>query len=120
MHVVLVNMAACAISRKIRDYSTAKQSKDTDRTVEHTFSIALLVGSSLHSSSSLLSLRIDAIIRDTVFNATKTGTSIVTFLAGLLATSAGVLNLATLCTDKRLLLGWGEAVDEWIDVHRHL
>jgi hypothetical protein len=113
-------MAACAISRKIRDYSTAKRNKDTDRTVEHTFSIALLVGSSLHTPSSLLSLRIDAIIRDTIFNAAKTRASIVTFLAGLLATSAGVLDLATLCTDKRLLVGGGEVVDEWVDMHRHL
>jgi len=113
-------MAACAISRKIRDYSTAKQRKDTDRTVEHTFSIALLVGSSLHTPSSLLSLRIDAIIRDAIFNAAKTRAGIVTLLAGLLAISASVLDLATLCTDKGLLVGWGEVVDERIDVHRHL
>jgi hypothetical protein len=113
-------MAACAISRKIRDYSTEKRKKDTDRTVEHTFSIALLVGSSLHTPSSLLSLRIDAIISDAVFNAAKTRAGIVTFLAGLLATSAGVLDLATLCTDKRLLLGWSEVVSEGIDMHRHL
>jgi len=94
MHVVLVNMAA--------------------------FSIALLVGSSLHTSSSLLSLRIDAIIRDAIFNAAKTRTGIVTFLACLLAAGAGILDLATLCTDKRLLLGWREAVNERIDMHRHL
>jgi len=113
-------MAACAISRKIRDYSTAKRKKDTDRTVEHTFSIALLVGSSLHTPSSLLSLRIDALIKGAIFNATKTRAGIITLLAGLLAIGAGVLDLAPLCTDKRLLVGWGEVVDERIDVHRHL
>src|SRR5258705_13914182 len=99
-------MAACAISRKIRDYSTANRKKDTGRTVEHTFSIAFLVGSSLHAPSSLLPLRIDAIITNAIFNATKTRTGIVAFFAGLLATSAGVLDLATFCADKGLLLGW--------------
>lgn len=94
LHVVLVNMAA--------------------------FSIALLVGPSLHASSTLFPLRIDAIIRDAIFDAAKTRTGIVTLLAGLLTIRAGILDLTTLCADKRLLLGWSEGVRERIDVHRHL
>jgi hypothetical protein len=69
---------------------------------------------------SLFPLRIDASTRDVILDAAETGTGIVALLAGLLTIGAGILDLATLCQDKRLLLGWSKSVGKRIDVHRHL
>ena len=91
LRIDLFDIAACMISRKIR---TMKRGKYTSGTDEHTFFSIALVRSSLDTPS-LLSLRTDAIIRDAVFDATKTRAGIVAFLAGVLAVRAGVLDLAT-------------------------
>lgn len=87
---------------------------------KHTFSIALLVRAPLDPSLPLLPLRIDTIVRDAVFDTAKARTSVVALLASLLAVCACVLDLTTLGTDERRLLGWTEGMREWVDVHGHL
>lgn len=62
----------------------------------HTFSIALLVGTTFHTLFPLLSLGVDAFFSDAVLYAAEAGTCVVAFLAGLLAVCACVLDLPAL------------------------
>ena len=61
-----------------------------------TFSIALLVGPPFDPFLPLLPLRIDALFRDAIFDASQTRACVVALLAGLLAVGAGVLDLPAL------------------------
>lgn len=67
-----------------------------------TLSIALLVRASLDTLFSFLALGINALLADTVLDATEAGARVVALLTRLLAVRTGVLDLATLGTDLRL------------------
>jgi hypothetical protein len=85
------------------------------KTTRHTFSIALLVRTPFNPFLPFLPLRIDAFLRDTVFDTAETGSCIVAFLASFLAVSARVLDLPTLRTKG---LGRQEVGRERVHVHR--
>ena len=79
-----------------------------------TFSIALLVRPSLDPFLAFLALRIYTFLRDAVFDAAETGTSVVAFLACFLTVCAGVLDLPALGA-------WCIVVDHawWEGIHMH-
>lgn len=62
----------------------------------HTFTIALLVGTPFDPFFALLPLGVNTLFGYTVLYTAETGTSVVAFLAGLLALGASVLDLSPL------------------------
>lgn len=83
---------------------------------ELTLSITLLVRTTLDTFLPFFAVRIDTFFGYTVFDTTEAGSSVVTFLAGLLTVGASVLDLSALaaCGLRR-----HQAGRKGIHVHRH-
>ena len=97
-----VDVGACATSIKVRmerkgeRRKTARRLRKRRERRRHTFSIALLVGTTFHTLFPLLSLRVDTLFSDAVLDAAEAGTGVVAFLARFLTICACVLDLPAL------------------------
>lgn len=136
VHLV-VDAVACAISRirrpkqrvSLHAISRCETKRGKGCGWKLTFSIALLVGTSLDPFLPFLPLRINALFGYPVLDAAKAWTGVVAFLARFLAVCAGVLDLPALgpmslslyhAVGKGIHMHGHPRIRDWVNGHRRL